>query len=128
MNKTCEFESYPIPKDRAAAMHEAISLAAARIIEVRFRKSPKYQATKTSVELLMKKFNYNIDNYDNDFRSGSPAALGNAVADCVIGFGLNDGANERNNYAIQEYKPFNPQCTKIQTYYTLFMIPIDGSL
>lgn len=112
LNKTCEFESYPIPKDRAAAMHEAISFAAARIIEVRFRKSPKYQATKTSVELLMKKFNYDIDNYDNDFRSGSPAALGNAVADCVIGFGLNDGANERNNYAIQEYKPFNPPMYK----------------
>ncbi len=110
--KSCDFDSYPIPHDKEAAMQEAISFAAARIIEKRFITSPKYSKTRSSVEKLMQKFNYDVNNYQLDFSTGSAAALGNAIADCIIGFGLRDGANEAKDYAIQEYKPFNPPMYK----------------
>ena len=33
-----------------------------------------------------------------DYAGGSPAALGNYIADCYIRFGLQDGSNEANDY------------------------------
>ncbi len=43
-----------------------------------------------------------------DYSSGSPAALGNYIADCYIAFGLQDGANESGFYANTAYEPVNP--------------------
>ena len=36
------------------------------------------------------------------------AALGNHIAECYIGYGLQDGSNEANAYAPLVYAPFNP--------------------
>lgn len=42
-----------------------------------------------------------------DYSNGDPAALGNAIAACILEYGLQDGSNEINNYAIKRYKPVN---------------------
>lgn len=41
------------------------------------------------------------------YSAGSAAALGNYIAECYIQFGLQDGANEANNYANISYTPLN---------------------
>jgi hypothetical protein len=43
-----------------------------------------------------------------DYASGSPAALGNYLAQCIIMFGLQDGSNESDRYANVAYEPVNP--------------------
>ena len=43
-----------------------------------------------------------------DYINGPPAAVGNYMAQCMIQFGLTDGANEINEYGNLYYQPINP--------------------
>ena len=43
-----------------------------------------------------------------DVAAGGAAALGNHLAECYVGFGLADGANEASDYANVSYRPVNP--------------------
>ena len=107
-NYTCPFTGVPVPADLRAAREEVMSYAAYRIIVWRFASSPNAFATVTNARNLMTALGYDYNNLAVDYQSGSASALGNYLGQCVLQMGLQDGANEQSNYAIQFYQPVNP--------------------
>jgi hypothetical protein len=90
----------------AAARNEAISFAAFRVLNARYANSPGAAVTLASFEAKMIELGY-----DPNFRGtvgNSPRALGNRIANSILFNGLNDGSNEANNFANQQYAPINP--------------------
>ena len=94
------------------AREEAISYAAYRLILYRFRLSPKVLDTEDLANELMAELGYDASNKSTDYSDGSPAALGNHIAECYIDFGLQDGSNEAgffgNNYYTERNPPLRP--------------------
>ncbi|MDX2305584.1 MAG: T9SS type A sorting domain-containing protein [Microscillaceae bacterium] len=108
-NYTCEFNGIPVfTGDKKAAREEAISYAVYRLLKFRFRNSPGIASTNIILNNLMSELGYDVNVISIDYSSGSPAALGNYIAKCIIEFGLQDGSNEANNFANQHYTPVNP--------------------
>lgn len=105
---SCNFSNFVRPRNIDSARMEAISFAVYRIIEARFTRAPKYSTTMSEVRALMLSLKYDYLNSDTDYQNGSPAAMGNAIAKCILDYGIQDGSNELNNYAIQNYKSVNP--------------------
>ncbi len=107
-NFTCAFTGVPAPADLKAARNEAISYAAYRVLKHRFQNSPNAVLTGQQLDALMLQLGYDASDVSTNYSSGSPAALGNYIAQCIIAFGLQDGSNEANGYANQFYQPVNP--------------------
>lgn len=97
---------FVIPRHDPAAQQEAISFAAYRVLEHRFASSPGASVSLAAFDALMEDLGY-----DPSFTSTvgrSPAAVGNRVAQTIIGYGTLDGANEASNYAdTSGYTPVN---------------------
>jgi hypothetical protein len=104
----CSFTPPRLPRDRQLAREEAVSFAAYRIVRHRFRNSPGAEFIAERADETMAELGFDIDYKSTDYRKGSPAALGNYIAECYIAYGLQDGSNEANAYAPQVYKPVNP--------------------
>ena len=102
------FAGTATPDDVLAARQEAISYASYRLIRFRFRNSPGWQETQALCENLMDSLGYDPGYASEEYRTGSPAALGNYIAARVIEFGLQDGANEGSDYQNVDYQPVNP--------------------
>ena len=109
---TCSFSGVPRPDDAEAARREAMSYAAARLLRFRFRPSPGWTQSFSQINRLIGELGYSTTIHSTDYADGSPAALGNYIAQCLIDFGMQDGANERSvyygNYGNRFYMPFNP--------------------
>jgi hypothetical protein len=105
---SCDFSVRFQPRDRHRAREQAISYAAYRIIRYRFRNSPGKVQIAQFTDQLMADLGYDINYLSTDYEFGSAAALGNHIAECVIGYGLVDGSNEGNNFAPTVYAPLNP--------------------
>ena len=104
----CAFDGLEAPASRRAARNEAISYAAYRLLTHRFRRSPGARESLARFDDLLSALGYNAAVTSTDYRTGSAAALGNYIAQCLIDFGLQDGANEQNDYATRHYQPVNP--------------------
>lgn len=104
----CEYTPPDRPRDRQRAREEAISFAAYRIVRHRFRNSPGADFIARLADATMTKLGYDIGNTSAAYERGSPAALGNHIAECYIAYGMQDGSNEANAYAPQVYAPLNP--------------------
>ena len=113
--ETCEFDAAALavpdgPEALRAAREEAMSLAAYRLIAHRFTRAPVsgHRRITRDIDALMgylsRRLDFDADNDSADYRSGSPGALGNHVAQCYIGFGMADGANEADDYANIVYR------------------------
>ena len=109
---TCSFSGVPRPDDVEAARREAMSYAAARLLRFRFRLSPGWTQSFSQINRLTRELGYSTTFHSTDYANGNPAALGNYIAQCLINFGMQDGANERSvfygNYGNRFYMPFNP--------------------
>ena len=105
---TCPCKSVPKPADVEAARKEAMSFAAYRFLMARFAQSPQSTLIVGRFRDLMKQQGYDPRNYSSDYTTGSPAALGNYIAQCVLQMGAQDGANEGNNYQDPAYRSANP--------------------
>ena len=70
--------------------------------------SPAADLVAKLADATMAKLGYDISDTSTAYEQGSPAALGNHIAECYIGYGMQDGSNEANNYAPRVYKPVNP--------------------
>lgn len=90
---------------RAEDREEAISHAAYGVLTWRFAESPGAEETLPLLEQLMRDLGHDPDFTSTD--GGSPAALGNRIAETIIEHGLEDGANELNGYANRHYQPAN---------------------
>lgn len=104
----CAFDGISLPSDLPAAREEAVSFAAYRLLVHRFQNSPGVVESFTRFDSLLTAFGYDVSNTSTDYSSGSPAALGNYIAQCLIDFGLQDGSNEQNGYENIFYQPVNP--------------------
>lgn len=104
----CSFNGLPMPDDLQAAQEEAISYAAYRLIQHRFANSPDGAATFLIADALFANLGYDANFTSTDYVFGSSAALGNYIAECLINFGMIDGANEQIAYANTYYSPYNP--------------------
>ena len=104
----CDLDEFDRPGDIRAAREEAMSHGAYRLIAHRFAGSPGVADIRRSSTLLMEDLEFDVDDTSLDYAAGSAAALGNFIADCYIRFGLQDGSNEENNFAIASYMPVNP--------------------
>ncbi len=103
----CPFDGIPQPEDKISAQEEAISYAAYRLLNHRFKSSPGAISTLDEFSKLFSVLGYDESFTSTDYASGSAAALGNYIAEKIIEFGLQDGSNEQNEYAYQAYEPQN---------------------
>jgi hypothetical protein len=93
--------------DAAAAREEAISYAAYRILEHRYRDSIGASDSLPAFAALMAARCHPTSYTRTD--GDSPAALGNRIAAAVLDGARTDGANEAGGYAPPEgYEPVNP--------------------
>ncbi|MBK9337657.1 MAG: T9SS type A sorting domain-containing protein [Lewinellaceae bacterium] len=107
-NYTCNFNGVPQPADVQAAREEAMSYAAYRVLIARFFNSPNAFAAITRVRDLMTALGYDYNFTSTNYQTGSPAALGNYIGQCVLQMGQQDGAGEAYNYGNLYYQPVNP--------------------
>jgi hypothetical protein len=91
--------------DVTAARNEAISYAAFRLLEHRYRTAVGATDSLLAFRQLMEDLCYPID--VTTTRGDSPAALGNRIAQAAIAYGLADGSNESAGYT-SDYRPVNP--------------------
>ena len=103
----CDFDGIDAPADVEAARTEMMSYAAYRLMLQRFQFSPDAFETVTLMDSLMQVLNLDPAFTDTDYTSGSYGALGNALAQCLIDFGLQDGSNEVDDYENLFYEPVN---------------------
>lgn len=103
----CDYTPPRFPRDRQVAREEAVSFAAWRIVRHRFRTSPGAEFVAELADATMAELGYDIGDASTAYEGGSPAALGNYIAECYIAYGLQDGSNEANAYAPEVYTPFN---------------------
>ncbi|MCC7506761.1 MAG: vanadium-dependent haloperoxidase [Saprospiraceae bacterium] len=105
---TCKYSGIPAPDDVEAARAEAISFAAFRLLTARFAQSPQSAGAAYRGREIMQKHGYDFRNNSIDYPSGSPAALGNYIAQCVLLMAQQDGANEAGHYETPYFVPANP--------------------
>ena len=105
---TVPFAGVPRPDDVDEARRQAISYAAYRLIEHRFAYSPGAGTVFNYIGTLMTQLGYDATFTSTDYADGNPAALGNYIAQQLIQFGLQDGANERDAYHSSYYTSLNP--------------------
>lgn len=99
--------------DVEAARQEAISHAAFRLLTHRFASSPGNDPenpddpnnTLNQFRALMTSLGYDPD--FSDAGEDSPRGLGVRIANTIIAYGLDDGANEINGYSNTHYAPAN---------------------
>ena len=79
-----------------------------RLLSHRFKESPGADESLAGFDMLLANLGYDKELLSLDYASGSPAALGNYIAQTFIEFGLQDGSNEQGHYDNQFYEPANP--------------------
>jgi len=104
----CPLDYVAYNRDLVAAREEAMSIAAYRLILHRFANAPGANVIRTSADALLLSLGYDASDTSTDTRDGSATAMGNRIAACYIGYGLQDGANEAGGYANTAYQPVNP--------------------
>jgi hypothetical protein len=104
----CDFDGIPQPEDVQAAREEAMSYASYRLLSHRFQFSPGAFETARRLDSLFAVLGHDENFTSTDYSDGNPAALGNYMAEKMIEFGFQDGANEVNFYENLFYEPVNP--------------------
>ena len=104
---SCKFEGIEPPNDMEAARREMMSYATYRLLSHRFAESPGAIFAFQRFEELFSNLGYDSSFTSTNYSTGSYAALGNYLGAKLIEFGLQDGANEENNYGNQYYEPIN---------------------
>lgn len=103
-----DFDGVVIPQDVHSARVEAISYASYRLLKHRFQNSPGYAGVVNRADSIMQSMGFAISNTSTDYINGGPAEFGNYLAQEMINYGHQDGANEQNDYANNYYQQANP--------------------
>ena len=104
---TCNFDGIATPTDKEYATHQIMSYAMYRLLTHRFANSPGATASLDAFTTLFQSYGYGPNFTTTDYSNNSYAALGNYLAEQMIAFGMQDGANEINGYDNQHYLPEN---------------------
>jgi len=102
------FDGFTPASDIATARDEAIAYGMYRLLTHRFASAPQASNLSTGYDVHMATLGYDIAFTSADYSTGDGRALGNYLAEQLIAFGLQDGANEQNDYANTSYTPVNP--------------------
>ena len=105
---SCGLTAFTAPQDIHPAREEAISYAVYRLVLHRFANSPGVEDIADAADAQMLALGFDTTEVSTAYADGSAAAMGNYIADCYIQFGLQDGANEVNDYVNTAYLPVNP--------------------
>lgn len=92
--------------DVDAARAEAISYAAYRLLTARYLNAVGGNESLSEFADLMDALCYPLDVTTTE--GGSPAALGNRIAETILAAAADDGANEAGGYQPVDYEPVNP--------------------
>ncbi|MEM6686427.1 MAG: T9SS type A sorting domain-containing protein [Bacteroidota bacterium] len=106
-NYASTFNGIATPTNLETARHEVISYAMFRLLTHRFANSPGATTSLPNFQTLFESYGYDVNFTSTDYSTGSYAALGNHIANEIIAFGMQDGANEQNDYANEHYQPVN---------------------
>lgn len=91
----------------AAARDEAVSYAAFRVLDHRYKNAIGGKVSQACYRALMTKQGYDPD--DATLTGDSPRAVGNRIGKAIIDAHLGDGSNEANNYAdTTMFRALNP--------------------
>lgn len=102
------FDGVPNTQDVESARHEAICYASYKLLYHRFQNSPGFSGVISKMDSLMIAHNYEINLVSSDYVNGGPQEFGNYLANQIISYGLQDGANEQNSYDNIYYQTINP--------------------
>jgi hypothetical protein len=101
---SCPFTGFqtkePVDEARATVM----SYAMYQFLQKRFESRPNINQ---GIDRFFLELGYSKKEISQNYQSGSAAALGNYLADCMIRFAAEDGANEAIGYANSYYFPVN---------------------
>lgn len=106
-NFTTDYTPIPTPSDKNEATKEILSYAVYRLLVHRFQNSPNVEETLNAFDSFFASLGYDKNLIDINYKTGSYAALGNYMAKQMIEFGMQDGANEENEYENKFYEPVN---------------------
>ena len=94
--------------DRMLAQELSMSYGVYRLIKHRYLTSPQWSSTLENINAQMESQGLDTLLVSTDYLNDGPAALGNYIAEQVIAFGMQDGANEGGDYASTCYSSINP--------------------
>jgi len=100
-------EDFTLPTDLGAARTEAIAYAVYRIMNHRYRFSPKWRLTRDALDEFMMDQGFDPIITSLNYLDGTPAHLGNYVAETIINYGFQDGSNEEGFYENEYYQASN---------------------
>jgi hypothetical protein len=105
----CEFDTYPIPENRDSALNIAIHYYAYRLCTSRFGEYSSKGRTHDIFSFLLDSIGLDPSFKSTFYAEGSPAALGNYLAEKMIEFAWEvDPAAELQGYEGIEYETANP--------------------
>lgn len=104
---TIPFDGINSTGDLQSSQEEAISFAAYRLLKHRFKFSPGAKTSTPLFDSLMVELGYDTTIVSTEYSTGSPAMLGNYIAEKIIAFGLQDGSREQFGYGNLFYQPAN---------------------
>lgn len=121
----CPFIGIPFPSasQKKAFQEETMSYAAYNLLSHRFKNSPGADSSLPRFNRLMLKLGYNPNKSTVTYAGGDAAALGNFLANRIIAYGLQDGANESNDYGNLYYSPVNQPLNPKDSGVSLVMNP-----
>ncbi|MGY5356023.1 FG-GAP-like repeat-containing protein [Wenyingzhuangia sp. IMCC45467] len=104
---TCDFDGFTTTEKIDDARKKTISYAMYTLLSHRFAHAPNPELTQSIIEATMTELGYDSSITDEDYTTGSAVALGNYIANQIIQYGFQDGANEENLYQNKFYQPVN---------------------
>jgi len=105
----CDFDGFTPSESIEASRRKAMSYAVYRLMRHRFANSPGVETIFDRMDDLMQQEGYDTLNTSINYQLGDAAALGNYMAQEMITYGMQDGANEENDYVNQFYEPVNEE-------------------
>ena len=109
---TCEYDEPFILSegmDKDSACEVTINYAAYRLLFHRFNLTSSKGRVIDGIDSLFLSFGLDPGYTSSDYHNGSPAALGNYMAEHMIAYGMVDGSNEENDHEPGRYEYVNPQ-------------------
>lgn len=104
-----EFEDFEIPEmNLDSAQSVAMSYAVFRVMEYRLNLYGSKTRTFDEFIFHFEDLGLDLGFHSTDYASGSPAALGNYIAQEIIRYGDQDGSQEEHRYENFYYEPVNP--------------------
>ncbi|WP_308991143.1 FG-GAP-like repeat-containing protein [Mariniflexile litorale] len=104
---TSDFTEFTANEDKTEARKKTISYAMYRLLSHRFKNAPNPELSQGIIDGTMSELGYDASNVEEDYSTGNAIALGNYIANQIINYGLEDGANEVNLYKNSYYSPVN---------------------